>query len=389
MSASYFTYFLLFGLILPFLSPVLIHQGYTKTETGMILSLFYFFSAVIPILGARLSDRFLSADRLMKFCAWTLVLVTAPLWYFSREPSWLYLLFFGIMGAARSPVVSLQDTLAMQVSKNDPRLFARRRLVGSIGFIVAAVLGGWAMDHYGLESFYPLLMLTTVMFALSTITLPTEQKADSRHPRAQFWQRLTPGFWLWIAAMSAHWLAFAPFHYGFSLFLEEVHIAPTLIGWYWSFGVIAEIVAFFTAGWFFRRWSYRHVLFMALGANLVRWLLIGIFDDPWLIAATQALHGIGFALYYSAAMQALAAFAGDHDRASFQGLFSSVVGGGASIIGNTLSGWIHEMSSMQMLFLIAVPLQALSIMLLWINPLNPSRDEDPSADAILPETQGS
>lgn len=386
MSVSYFTYFLLFGLILPFLSPVLIHQGYSKAETGMILSMFYFFGAVIPILGARVSDRFLSADRLMRYCAWTLVLVTGPLWYFSDQPSWIYLVLFGVMGAARSPIMSLQDTLAMQVSKNDPKMFARRRLVGSIGFIVAAVLGGMAMEHFGLASFYPLLMLTTVLFALTTLKLPHEEKVSGHHPRAQFWRRLTPGFWLWMAAMSAHWLAFAPFHYGFSLLLEEVGIAPTMIGWVWSIGVVAEIGVFLTAGWFFRRWSYRQVLFMALTANLIRWVLVGTIANPWLIAATQLLHGVGFALYYSAAMQGLADFAGGHDRASFQGLFSSIVGGCTAIVGNTLSGWIHEWSSMQTLFLLAVPMQLLSLGLLWVNPLNPGTDATVGEQGVCSES---
>lgn len=370
MSINYFTFFLLFGLILPFLSPVLIHQGYSKAQTGMILSMFYFFSSVIPILGARLSDRFLSADRMIRYCAWTLVAASGPLWYFSKEPSWLYLVFFAVLGAARSPIVSLQDTLAMQVSNNDPKMFARRRLVGSVGFIVAAVAGGWLIERYGLRTFYPLLLGTSFVFAVTTLNLPRENKVGGNTPRAQFWRRLTPGWWLWIAAMSAHWLAFAPFHYGFSLLLEETGVAPTMIGWVWSIGVLAEIGVFLCAGWFFRRWNYRQVLFFALGVNLVRWALVGSLDNPWLIAATQLMHGVGFALYYSAAMQAVAAFAGTSDRASFQGLFSSVVGGCTSIVGNSLAGWLHEVTAIQNLFLAAVPLQMLSLLLLWLNPLN-------------------
>ncbi|CAM2070617.1 MFS transporter [Sulfidibacter corallicola] len=381
MAASFFFFFLLFGLLLPYLSPVLLDLGFSKSQTGLILSGFYFFNAIMPLLGGRLSDRFLSVDRLLRLDALVLMALTPILWVFSDEAGLLFLLPLFLFGAAQAPVISLQDTLAMQVSGGDPKRYGHRRLVGSLGFIVSSIGMGYLVDRFGLRIFFPALVVAALLFWLNSFFLPREIKPRQTRRQSPFWRELTGSWWLWLLAMMLHWLSFSPYHYGFTLLLIDSGISAEATGWYWSLGVLAEIGVFLASGWFFKRWHYRTLLLAAFAANLIRWLVIGLYPVAWVLGASQLLHGLGFGLFYAAAMQAISRFSQQGNRASYQGLFSTCVGGVSAIVGSGLSGWLHEQMPIREVFLWILPLQAAGLVLLWLNPL---KRQDPASE--LPQT---
>ena len=170
-------------------------------------------------------------------------------------------------------------------------------------------------------------------------------------------------FWLWLAAMMLHWFCFAPYQYGFTLFLQEQHVPTQWVGMIWSVGVGAEIVAF-DLRWFFKRMPAHQVLTLALAASLIRWTLLGLFPNPYVIVATQLLHGPSFALYYAAAMQELGDFAGKRFHASLQGLFATGVNGVAYCLGTTTAGILHTYMPFHSVILLMIPAECGALFLL-------------------------
>ena len=175
---------------------------------------------------------------------------------------------------------------------------------------------------------------------------------------------------MWLLAMMCHWLAFGPFNYGFTLLLEEQGLPPRMAGWFWTMGISAEIAVFFASGWFFRRWGYRTLLFFAMACNLLRWGMIGLYPRPWVIALSQILHGPGFALFYAAAIQGIHIYCKGMDRASYQGLFSTCVGGISAIMGSVAAGWLHDRMPFKDVLLWCLPVQGLAMLLLALFPLH-------------------
>ncbi len=372
MSVSYFVFFTILGTTLPYLSPVLLEMGYSKQQAGLILGLFALCHAVVPLLGGRLSDRHLSADRTLQWCGMLMLVCAVLLWIFA-QPSALFLALLLIFAVVRSPIIPLQDTLAMQVADNNPSGFARMRMLGSLGFAAAVTAFGYLAEAAGLKTLFPVLAGCSAVFLMHALRLPREKKHPETAQIKGFLGRLGRSWWIWLLAMMCHWFCFGPYNYGFTLLLAEQGVPQRLTGWFWSIGVFVEIGLFLGSGWFFDRWNYRNLLFVAFIANLLRWLLIAIYPSPWMIAIAQLLYGPSFAFFYAAAMEGIFHYCGGVQRASFQSLFSTCIGGVAGFFGSTCAGWLHHRMEFRYLILWFLPIQVLAIVLLAINPLAPDR----------------
>lgn len=365
---TYFIFFGIFGIFLPYISPLLEHMGFAKAAIGWIQGGIALTAVLSPVIITRLSDRYFSADRLLKACAVLMGLLALVLWGTFDQPV-VFVVVLIAFAVCRAPVVPLQDALAMQVVQDLPKRYAKLRVLGSIGFALAALVGGVMIDRFGLKCVLWLLAAGSLVLVVGTLGLPREPKRPRTHTRKRFWTTLRARWWGWLAAMACHWFCFGPFHYGFTFLLQETQIPRPHHGVYWSLAVAAEIVVFLSSGWFFQKYDFRTLLFVSFSANLIRWLVLGLWPVPWVIAASQLLHGFGFALFYAAALQGIAKYSQGRDRASFQGLFTMIVGGVASFCGATVAGWLHQHLPFSKVVLAMVPGQIVALILLAFFPL--------------------
>ena len=371
IAASYFFCFLIYGIMVPLMSPVLLEMGYTKTSVGLIQAGIYCTGVVVPIVSTRISDLHLSQERFIRLTAITMTMASLVMWHTSSRPGWLFIAGLLGMAAMRAPQVPLQDALAMQVASNQPGRFARMRQAGSVGFALAAIVMGYLSEGLGLQIFFPAMTLAILLYTVNSFFLPTEEKEPKSPEKSAFWFNLNRSWWFWLLALFCHWVCFAPYHYGFTILLTEAKVPLSISGWMWTIGVAAEIVFFLFSGRFFDRLGFRGVLILAFCANLIRWTLVGLFPNGWVIAFSQLLHGPGFALYYAAVLQGIYHYCGGRQRASYQGLYATIVAGGATILGMLLCGELYERMPFASVFLAMVPLQILGLVVLYLNHLSP------------------
>jgi len=371
VAASYFFCFLIYGIMVPLMSPVLLEMGYSKATVGLIQAGIYFTGVVVPIVSTRISDLHLSQDRFIRFTAIAMSIASVVMWQTFSQPGWLFLTALIAMAAMRAPQVPLQDALAMQVAGNQPGKFAHMRQAGSIGFALAAITMGYLSESLGLHIFFPALAIAIMLYTANSLFLPAEKKEPKSSEKGAFWVNLNKSWWFWMFALFCHWMCFAPYHYGFTILLTEADVPLSISGWMWTIGIVAEIVFFLVSGWFFDRLGFRGVLLLAFTANLLRWLLVGLFPNGWVIGFSQLLHGPGFALYYAAVLQGIYHYCGGVQRASYQGLYATIVAGGSTIAGMLVCGELYEVMSFASVFLAMVPLQILGLVVLMTNRLNP------------------
>jgi len=373
LGLGYFLYFACFGLFLPFLSPVLAELGFAKHEIGLIHSGLSLCIASIPLAIGRLSDRVGSADLTVKICTLLMLAASVVLWHQHHSVKPVVVAIILIYGISRAPVLPMLDTLAMQEANQDPGTYSRLRLMGSIGFICSSVIAGWMLSGHFMR-FFPILCLLSGFFWLHSLFLPAERKQPIARDEVGFWQSLDRSWWIWLFAMMLHWFCFGPYHYGFTFLLQEQAIPDRLHGLVWSIGVLAEIGVFLGAGWFFRHWNYRQLLFGAFAFGILRWILIGIWPHPWVIISTQVFHGPAFALFYSAALQGIRIYNGGRHRASFQALFSTCVMGISTILATGMTGYLHERFPFHQIILWMTIPQAIAAIIVFFNPLVPYAD---------------
>ena len=102
MAGSFFFYFFIFGIALPYTSPVLLELGYSKTEIGLILAALYFLNTTVPILGGRLSDKYFSADKAIRMGAFAMMITAGVLVFIATGTSTWFLVVLFIFGFFRS-----------------------------------------------------------------------------------------------------------------------------------------------------------------------------------------------------------------------------------------------------------------------------------------------
>jgi PPP family 3-phenylpropionic acid transporter len=247
-------------------------------------------------------------------------------------------------GAAATAVVPLVDSISVEWVRAHPRWsYARLRLFGSLGFIVAAqglgvVLAG--RGDRGGDLAVPLAMAACAGgLALLARRLPAPPPPEARPAAGDFAALLrNRGLQLLLAACALHWAACAPYHLLFGVFVRDAGLPSTVIGLAMAVGVGAEVLLLVAYPALERRVGLRGVFVLAFAGSAVRWLLLAGARGAVPVVAVQALHALTFGAFWGGAVSAMSRVVPAGLRATGQALFSAVVFGGGNAAGYWLSG---------------------------------------------------
>ncbi|HUT36292.1 MAG TPA: MFS transporter [Planctomycetota bacterium] len=336
--------------------------GFSEWQIGLLFGLPGTLGALLaPLIGGQLSDRYFSAERLLGVFQ---IAIGAILWTLPTQKlfsSWLVLtLLISLMSA---PTVSLANALAFAHLPDPKAQYARARLWGTIGWIVA----GWGFAMIWLQTglvpqwLPPFLKGTeapdvtqrlfdairagavlSVAFGLYSLSLPrTPPKRKGVDPLAfrkafrlfrfrSFAVLMVTGFVV-AAIHNIYFMQTSKFLP--TLGLRQADILPAM-----SVGQFAEIFVMAILGWMLKRLGFRWVLAIGAFAYALRF---AIFGTTWLplgvIVASQSLHGVCFACFIAAAFIYIDHLADKDIRASAQSLIGLALGLGP-ILGGVLSG---------------------------------------------------
>ena len=103
--------------------------------------------------------------------------------------------------------------------------------------------------------------------------------------------------------------------------------SETIIGFFWSVGVLAEIILFTIIGRHEKQIGYLLLLLLASAAAVARWPLLAIFDSQVAFIVLQALHGFTFGAAHLGAMAFLTKHVPAEISATGQSLYYTLIGG--------------------------------------------------------------
>lgn len=336
-SFSYFWYFGLLGLIIPFLPLYLDGKNFSSVEIGEILAIITATKIVGPTLWAVLADKTgqqLGVIRLGAFlaCAFFSILF----WLNDYWPIVFSLAMFSLFWTAILPQL---EVMTLNSIKRSPKIYARIRLWGSIGFIVVAVVAGEVIEQFSSEAFTYLgfiilfgLFLSTLWIKQSKITLSQITKTSSIGRK--FFNR---NFSMFFVAGILLQLSFGPYYSFFALYLRDLNYPGFAVGLLISLGVIAEIYIFIYAGKIFKHFSVQNIIIFSLITTSFRWFLMGHFGDVMAVMIlSQVIHAASFGLYHSASIQ----FLQSHFDPSQQNRGQAVYIGGVYGIGGAIGAYL-------------------------------------------------
>ena len=367
----YALYFSAVGIVLPFLPAYLASLALSATQVGLLLSLSPLLALVSPHFWGHLADRTGRASRILTLLAVGTCASFSSLLFVDRFPT--LIATFVAYAFFSSSISPLMDSLALQHVARAGGSFAHLRLFGSLGFVLSSTLFGLSVDSVGRATvLVPLGLLIALALWCLTLRDPGPPMAGAIHPLSGL-QLLADRDLCWLLASSAlHWIACAPYHGTFSIFVTSLGLPPSVVGISAGLGVAAELCVMLLYPRLTDRITPRHLLALAFATSALRWGVLALTTSSAVIMALSLLHGMSFGAFYVASIAALVRRVPPHLRASGQGLFAAITFGLGGLVGYTTAGAGYDWLGGHRLFAAASVLElAAAVLVLRITPGEP------------------
>jgi MFS transporter, PPP family, 3-phenylpropionic acid transporter len=344
LAAYYFAFFAHAGAYVSYFSLYLASRGLEAREIAVALAMPQLARIVAPSLWGWLADawgvRYAGARRaIVVFSSFAMLAGFVSL-HFSEGPVAIAaaLLLMSLLSAGASPLV---EAITLSILEGRMGRYGPIRLWGSIGFILAVLgVGAW-LDHAGAGILTGILIGIAAATCAAALALPAGAPPGARRDGERLGRVIRrPEVLAFFGACVCMNAAHGAMYVFFSIYLTEAGYSTTMIGVFWTIGVVAEILLFLRLPQVMRRFSLRVLLLASFACAVARFLAVGWGAHwLWLLAAAQLLHAATFGVFHSAGLATVHRFFPGALAARGQALYSSIAYGLGGAAGSLIAGW--------------------------------------------------
>ena len=342
LAIFYAGYFLVGGVLFPFWPLLLEARGLGAEEIGLLLAVALWLRAAAGPVVAWQADRSGNPNHPLIACALAAPAVMVAFYW--TEGFWPLLLASFVFFFAYSSVGPLAETIALRTVSVEQG-YGRVRLWGSVTFVIAAIVGGWLLDMRGsltASTIVTLLLITLGILLVASLFLP-RALAKHRAPGLAPLKALlaSRSFVLFLLATATIHAAHGVY-YGFStIHWTSVGYSHLTVGLLWGEGVVAEILLFAFGAPLVRRIGPVGLIAAASALGALRWVVLALTIEVWIVALAQILHAASFAAMHLGAMLFITRAVPDSYANSAQGLLGGLTYGAGLGAGLLLAGWLY------------------------------------------------
>lgn len=342
LAGFYFFYFAYIGAFAPFFAIYLAGAGLTAVEIGAVMAMPQVTRIVAPHLWGWLAD---SRGNRMHVVRLT-TLAAAVIWlglFAGGGFLWICAIVFGMCFFFSAALPLMEAATLTHVGEQLGR-YGNIRLWGSLGYIVAVVAVGYALDVFAAQALLWIVaacMFGTLAFAWFAPEAVPPAHASDHEPIGRI--LLRPEVIALIVACALMAVAHGPYYTFYSIHLVDHGYSKAVTGWLWALGVVCEIAIFFWLPRLYAACSLRAILIASFALAVARFLLIGWFADSLaLMLLAQALHAATFGSFHAASIGFVhQLFRGRH-QARGQAIYGSLSFGVGGTVGSLASGYAWE-----------------------------------------------
>lgn len=366
LSSFYFTYYAALGAFTPYWSLYLESRGMGVAAISILMSLWYATRIVSPSTWATLAARSPHPIRWLQLGC-LLTLLSFVFFLFPLGFTGLFVVMCAFCFAYNAVMPQFEAITLSHLGARSDR-YGRIRVWGSIGFIAVVASFGMLLDGFGVGTL-PWLMLPLLAGLLASsfanrYAHPVEEAHGENHIgfRARLKRPQVIAFF--VAAFLAQ-VSFGPYYTFFSIYLTEHHYSATMLGAFWTVGVLAEIGVFFLSSRIFRRWDAGKVMMFALISAALRWWATALWPDsvPVMLVA-QLTHALNFGAFFASVMQLLVRFFPGRMNGHGQGVFYGLSSGVGGVVGALTAGQLWHYGG-HVAFLVSGCFALLAAVIAW------------------------
>jgi MFS transporter, PPP family, 3-phenylpropionic acid transporter len=353
LSRFYFVYYFFVGAFVPYWGLYLQSEHFSAADIGILMSLFQISRIFAPNLWGWLADHTKQRVKWIRLTA-ALGLLGFVAVFWAHGFFWLFLVMASL-SLFTSSTLPLSESLTLAHLATTNGHYSKIRMWGSLGFIVASVILGFAIDAYGIKSLlWFLLGVQIILFGL-TFKLPEANIEPHKDDHFSIWTILkNPTVIALLLGCALMVTAHGVLYNFYSIYLAQHGYSKKVIGLLWSLGVICEIVIFMLMPKIMARFSLKKIMLISLGLAVLRFSLIGLaVDNLTLLLLAQCLHAFTFGSFHAASVEVITQFFNGRHQARGQAIYNSVAYGVGGTIGGLAGGYALQFLGGETTFLLA------------------------------------
>jgi PPP family 3-phenylpropionic acid transporter len=342
LSAFYFFYFAVLGALVPYWSVYLRSIGFDARQIGELMALLMLSRIVAPFVWGWIADhkgQRMTVVRLAALLAtitYAGVFLTTHFWRLA-----LVMLAFSFFWNATLPQL---EAATMNHLGGEASRYARVRLWGSVGFIVAVVGLGLLFDYVETGWLLPVVLLLMAGIWVSSLFVPDREMAgDIGHPGPLLGVIMRPEVFAFLLTCFLMQASHGPYYTFYTIYLSDNSYSKTLIGMLWALGVVCEIGVFMLLHNMRVHIGLRHILLASIALAALRWLLIGYFPKNLsILVVAQVLHAATFGAYHATAVEMVHNFFRGRHQIRGQAIYGSISFGVGGALGSLYAGYTWD-----------------------------------------------
>lgn len=349
LSLYYFFYFAFIGIFSPYFTLYLQSLRMSAADIALLMSQMQLMRLVAPTFWGWLADRRGRRVEIIRISA--LCACVGFTGFFLTDDFVQLFVPMTLMAFFWSAALPLAESLTFTHLKDQPQRYSQIRVWGSVGFIVAVLLGGALLDHLPIGDVPGMVFVVLLGILVTAFRLP-----EGLHVPGSGAARIADvalaslgsvmrerRVWMLLLACFLMSSAHGVYYVFYSIHLDELGYSKGMIGLLWSLGVLVEIGLFMLMVPLMQRYSLRGLLLMTYAVAVVRFLMIGWGAESLaLLLVAQTMHGASFGVHHAAAIAAVNQWFPPHIHARGQALYSSISFGGGGLFGSIVSGLVWE-----------------------------------------------
>lgn len=331
------------GILVPYLSLLFEHNGFTSGTVGLIMAIGTFVSVLTQPLWGIIVDKF-QFTRLTLGMSATVPGILAVVF----DVKWLWVVVFAnaVWNIFSSPQTPTADAYAVTSAAKTGTSYGSIRLFGSLGFALGGYVSGEYLAHEPLTSIWlPYIVISLLGGAIALMLPKNDVRFASRVPirdgiSALLRDRRFIFFLIGGFLVSQTLTAFNTY---FALTFQAMGGSFALTGVAFFIASATNVPAMLVARFVIDRIGRETTLLIASFAYVLRWGVQAFLPIPWVAIVIQVLHGVSFGFYYVSAVGFVYQSAEKDLQTTAQSIFGMICTGLAGIVGNLLNGYlIHD-----------------------------------------------
>ncbi|PIE40724.1 MAG: MFS transporter [Gammaproteobacteria bacterium] len=353
LSGFYFFYFALLGALFTYWGLYLKQQGYSIAEIGTVMASLMVTKIIAPNIWGWLGDKLQNRLLIVRAGAFlTLVIFAAVL----LKPGFIGMVIV-MMGFSFfwNAILPQQEVVTLNHMADQPHLYSRVRVWGSIGFIVTSVGFGLFFDYFPINWLPYILLGFMVAIWISTHLLyESSHRIHDEHSPSFMSQLLRPTVLVFFLLCFLMQFTHGPYYAFFLIYMEDYGYSKFDVGLLIGLGVLAEVLIFLVMHRLMVRFSIKAMAVFCFLAAAIRWVITALYPDSIaLIILAQLAHASTFGIFHAICIHLVSQYFSPQCAGQGQALYSALSFGAGGAIGAWFAGQFWNALGAQATFLSA------------------------------------